>query len=104
MKHYKVFVQTDARDDLRKCIDYLLYIKKNRQAAQNLLEDFHETLGVLANIAGSVRDPESEMLNTRKLKRLNFRRHNYFLLFSVENDIVTVTNIFHFLEDFEKKL
>ena len=35
MKHYKVFVQTDARDDLRKCIDYLLYVKKNRQAAQN---------------------------------------------------------------------
>ena len=68
MKQYKVYVQTDAQADLRKCIDYLLHVKKNRQAAKNLLEDFHETLDALSIIAGSVRNPDSELLKSRKLK------------------------------------
>ncbi|MBQ6502915.1 MAG: type II toxin-antitoxin system RelE/ParE family toxin [Flexilinea sp.] len=104
MKHYKVIVQSDARADFRRCVNYLLYNKRSRQAADSLIQDFDKTLKTLSNIAGSLRDPDSEVLKTRNLKRLNFRSHDYFLLFCIEEDIVIVTNIFHGYEDFENKI
>ncbi|MBQ6481363.1 MAG: hypothetical protein IJI45_09620 [Anaerolineaceae bacterium] len=59
---------------------------------------------ILSDIAGSIREPDSEVLKARNLKRLNFGKHDYFLLFRIEGSKVIVTNIFHAAEDFESKL
>ena len=61
MKHYKVIVQSDARADFRRCVNYLLYKKKNHQAAVSLMQDFNKTIKTLSDIAGSLRDPDSEV-------------------------------------------
>lgn len=37
---YKVVVTKDAEDDLERFIQYLIYEKKNVQAAQNVLDDY----------------------------------------------------------------
>lgn len=104
MKQYKVIVQIDARSDFRRCVNYLLYKKRNRQAAESLIRDFDETVDTLSHIAGSIREPDSEVLKTRNLKRLNFGKHDYFLLFRIDGSKAIVTNIFHGTEDFESKL
>ena len=40
----------------------------------------------------------------RRLRRINFLHHNYFLLYQLEGDTAYVTNIFHGLEDVDNKL
>ena len=40
---YKVVVTSDAENDLDQFIQYLLFKKKNFQAAQNVLNDFEAT-------------------------------------------------------------
>ena len=59
---------------------------------------------MLANIAGALADPDDEKLKQRCLKRINFLRHNYFMLFMVEKEKVFIVRVFHGLEDYQNKL
>ena len=105
MKRFRVIVTPDAESELRKYLAYLRRVKKNPQAAKNVLEDFRETKKILSSVAKSLSDPDSEKLRERGLKRINFGRHNYFLLYYIdENEVVFVTDVFHGLESFEEKL
>lgn len=38
------------------------------------------------------------------MKRWNFQKHQYFLLFKVEDDAAIVTNVYHFRENYLAKL
>ena len=59
----------------------------------------------LSKVASTLAEPDSEKLKARGLRRINFKRHNYFLLYYIGlDDIVYITNIFHGLEDYESKL
>ena len=101
---YRVVVSADAKADLKRYIAYLQKKKRNPQAAGNVLDDFRQTRITLAHSAGAIGLPESEELQKRGLKRMNFLRHDYFLLYKVDGNLAIVTNIFHALEDFENKL
>ena len=104
MKTYRVKVSPEAKADLRRYRDYLLNRKKSPQAAKNVVKDFYETAAVLETIATSLQEPDNEKLRFRKLKRINFLKHDYFLLYRIDGNVVSVTNMFHSLEDFENKL
>lgn len=105
MKKYNVKVTPDAEKDLRAHLVYLNNEKKNPQAVRNVIDDFNETANMLSTVASSIAEPDSEKLKTRGLKRINFKRHNYFLLYYIgADDVVYITNVFHNLEDFEDKL
>ncbi len=104
MKTYRVVVTDDAKQDFRRYRDYLIYVKKSSQAARNLVNDYRETRKKLETVADSLKDPESEKLKQRRLKRINFLKHDYFLLYRIDGDIVSITNMFHSLEDYENKL
>ena len=104
MRPYKVKVSPNAKGELKDRLAYLVKVKHNKQAATNVMQDYRETRESLSRIAGSIKESDSKKLRERGLKRINFRRHDYFLLFRTDGEIVTVTNIFHFLEDYENKL
>ncbi len=101
---YKVVVTSDAHADLEDYISYILFEFRSEQAAQSILDDYEETLETLALAAGSIRKSSSPKLAMRGLRRINFRRHDYFLLFKLDGNIVTVTNIFHSSQDYENRL
>lgn len=65
--------------------------------------DFSQTKDELKKSAGSLADPESKKLLEKRLKRINFRSHEYFA-YRIEGSRVFVTNMFHDLEDYESKL
>ena len=104
MKQYKVQITPEAKKDLKRYRDYLIVVKKNQQAAKNVVLDFHETAKQLRSSAGSLKEPESEKLKMRRLQRINFQKHDYFLLYRVDEDVVSVTNMFHSREDYEEKI
>ena len=75
---YNVVISEDALTDLRRCVSYLVHVKKNPQAASNLLDDYDET----------------KKMRQRELRRINFRHHNYFMLYRLNGQTAYITNVF----------
>ena len=94
---YKVVVTSDAENDLDQFIQYLLFKKKNFQAAQNVLNDFEATKKSLAQVAESLKLCENPRLQM-------FLSYRYFMLYRIEEDIVFIDNIFHELQDYENRM
>lgn len=104
MKKYKAVITIQAQVDLRGKLAYIRNHLKNPQAVQSVYNDYKLTRNTLEEAADTVREPDSMELKKRELKRINFRTHNYFMLFRIRDDRVEITNIFHSSEDFENKL
>ena len=98
---YKVVLTENAENDLDIFINYLLFEKKNEQAARNLLDDFEITIKKLSMVAGSLKYCDNARLKELGYKRINFSAHRYFILFRINGNIVIVDNIFHELQDYE---
>lgn len=101
---YKVVITEDAEADLDQFVRYLLFVKKNEQAAGNLLDDFESTKEKLENVAASLNECSNPRLKEWGYRRINFINHRYFMLYRIEDNKVIVDNIFHELQDYEKNL
>ncbi len=101
---YKIVLTEGAEEDLDKYMRYLLFEKKSRQAAINLLNDFEATKAELSYAAGSLKECENPRLKESGYRRINFLTHRYFMLYRIEEDVVFVDNIFHELQDYENKM
>ena len=60
---YKVVITDEALSDLRRCLGYLINVKKNTQAASNLLDDYEAAVALLSVSAGSLQLCESPNVN-----------------------------------------
>ena len=101
---YNIVVTSDAEADLEQFIRYLIFDKKNDQAARSFLRDFEETIKVLPRIAYSLRYCDNPKLRELGYKRMHFLNHRYFMMFRIEEDRIIVDNIFHELQDYENYL
>ena len=101
---YKVVLTSDAEEDLDQFIRYLLYEKKSKQAASNVLEDFEVTKQSLSHVAGSLKLCDNPKLKAQGYRRIHFLSHRYFMLYRIEDDLAIVDNIFHELQDYENKI
>lgn len=101
---YRIVITEDAENDLDMYVRYLLFEKRNEQAAANLLDDFEEVKEILSHAAGSFKECENPRLKKLGYRRINFRMHRYFLLYRIIDDIVFVDNVFHELQDYENKM
>ena len=63
---YKVVISDEAISDLRRYVGYLVNVKKNTQAASNLLDDYDETISKLSTVAGSLKTCESRNMRVKK--------------------------------------
>ena len=101
---YKVVVTEDARGDLNRYLRYLVDELGSVGAAKSVLDDFEETAAQLATMAGVFRLCENPKLRKRNLRRINFRRHRYFLLYHISGECAVVDRMFHQLQDYEAKI
>ena len=101
---YKVIITEDAEADMDRFVHYLIFEKKNEQAASNLIDDFESTIAILIHSAESLKMCENQHLKELGYRRINFISHRYFMLYRVEKDTVFVDNIFHELQDYENKM
>ena len=101
---YKVVVTDEAEEDLNQFIQYLLFAKKNKQAARNVLDDFEDTVKRLKYVASSLKICDNPHLQSFGYRRINFQQHRYFMLYRIENDGVYVDDIFHELQDYENRM
>lgn len=101
---YKVIITSDAENDLDGFIKYLLFEKKNEQAASSLLNDFQATVKSLSQVAESLKLCDNPKLKSLGYRRINFLSHRYFMLYRIDEDKVIVDSIFHELQDYENKM
>ena len=101
---YRVVVTAEAEEDLNQFIQYLLFVKKNKQAAKSVLDDFEGTVERLKHVAGSLKICDNPRLHSLGYHRINFQKHRYFILYRIENDVVYVDDIFHELQDYENRM
>ena len=101
---YRIVVTADAEEDLERYIKYLLFEKKNEQAAGNLLDDFEATKNSLSKVAESLKLCDNPKLKELGYRRINFLAHRYFMLYRVTDGIVYIDSIFHELQDYENRL
>ena len=101
---YKVVVTDEAEEDLNQFIQYLLFAKKNKQAARNVLDDFEDTVKRLKYVASSLKICDNPHLQSFGYRRINIQQHRYFMLYRIENDVVYVDDIFHELQDYENRM
>ena len=102
MKTWKVITTNDVQNDLDNFVYYLLVEKLNDQAAIALLDDYDETVDELANVAGSLKILDDPDLS--EYRKIRLRRHDYYLLYRLENDTAIVDRMFHDLQDLDKAL
>ena len=101
---YKVVITKDAEDDLDCFVKYLIFEKKNMQAAQNVLDDYDATIESLKHVAGSLKLCDNPRLCLLEYRRINFLNHRYFMLYRIVDHVVFVDNIFHELQDYENRM
>ncbi len=101
---YKVVITSDAEEDLDRMIRYLIFEKQNRQAAENVLNDFVETRKTLAGAAGNLKLCDNPRLRALGYRKIHFLSHRYFMLYRLEGSQAVVDNIFHDLQDYENKI
>ena len=101
---YRIYALNDAENDFKERLAHIKEVFKNSQAAKSVLDDYKRTRKALSTVAGSIAEPDSMKLRQRGLKRMNFQSHNYFILFRIVENRAEITNVFHFLEDYENKL
>ena len=80
---YEVIITEEAISDLRRCIEYIVDVLKSDQAASSVIDDYIETISILRIVAGSLKICDSKEMKSRRLRHINFRKHNYFMLFLI---------------------
>ena len=101
---YKVVLTSQAKAHFREIIHYLCYELESRQAATNITNDFEETIDRLSMTVGSFKLCDDEVLRAKGYRTIHFRRHKYFMVYSVHNDTAYVEGIYHDLQDYENAL
>ena len=99
---YKVVITERATTKLDGFVRYLLYEKKNGQAATNVLNDFEATKRNLAIVAGSLKLCDNPGLKALGYRRINFLKHQYYIrtitLFSIENRLDIKSDLFFYVK------
>lgn len=101
MRKYHVTSTRDADNDVLRHYLYIRNVLMNPQAADAYLIDFDETLEVLSRSAGSLRIGEHPVMRARRLRRINFMRHEYFMVYRVEDEEAQIIAVGHFDEDIQ---
>ena len=98
---FEIIFTDDAKEQLQDILDYIFFKLNNAQAAYNVEQDIKETTIMLSHIAGSLKLCENPPLNKLGYHTIHCKRHNYFMLYRIQESIVYVDAIYHDLQDYE---
>ena len=101
MKSYTVKITDKAEKMMERYLAHLVYEKQNMQAAIAVSDDYDETVEELEAVAGSLRFCDDADLRNREIRKIKFRRHDYILLYKVQEDVAIVEAVYHTLQDYE---
>ncbi|MCM1245534.1 MAG: type II toxin-antitoxin system RelE/ParE family toxin [Roseburia sp.] len=98
---YEVILTIPAKAQLDHIIDYVLSEYENTQAALGIMDDAEETKYRLSHMASRLKLCDEPRLRDLGYRTIHFKRHNYFMLYRIQDDIVYVDAIYHDLQNYE---
>lgn len=98
---YKVVITPQAKQQLEMYVKYSLSELKNPQAAKAILTDAKQTKKKLSTVAGSLALCENKILAQYGYRKIMFSKHNFFMVYRIDNKIVSVDAMYHELQDYE---
>ena len=96
---YNVLVSSDAQEDLSNYLLYLIFEKRNRQAAKSVNEDFLNTKEVLADVADIFHSEECLRDEKFEYRKIHFKKHSYYLMYHIDGDKVIIDHMYHDLQN-----
>ena len=104
LQRWSVKETKDVLNDLDRYIRYLLFVKKNEQAADAVLSDYDDTIAELEAVAGSLALMKNPRYAAKGYRVIRFKKHDYYLIYRVEGDVAVVYQMLHDLQDQEKSI
>lgn len=98
---YEVILTIPAKAQLDHIIEYILSKYENTQAALGIIDDAEKTKYRLSHVAGGLKLCEDPRLRDLGYRTIHFKRHNYFMLYRIQDGVVYVDAIYHDLQDYE---
>lgn len=98
---FKVVLTSQAQLDFRNITYYLLYELKNEQATISVTNDMENTIERLSYMASGLKLCDNPRLRGLGYRTIHFKRHNYFMLYRIQDDTVYVDAIYHDLQNYE---
>ena len=98
---YKVVITRDAKTHLAQILRYIRQDLGNEQAARSVRDDVLETKTRLSHVADSLKLCDNPKLCALGYRTIHLKRHRYFMLYKIIDDMVRVDGIYHDLQDYE---
>ncbi len=98
---YKVVLTSQAQLDFRNITHYFLYELKSEQATISVTDDMEKTIERLSYIASGLKLCDDPRLRDLGYHTIHFKRHNYFMLYRIQDDTVYVDAVYHDLQNYE---
>lgn len=98
---YRVIITKPAKHQLEMYISYTISTFGNLQAARAIRDDAKETKKRLSVVAGSLALCEDKILAAKGYRKIMFAKHDFFMVYRIDNDLVIVEAMYHKLQDFE---
>lgn len=101
---YKVLISNRAEEQLSAIIEYVAERLCNPTAAKAILDDIESAFNTLETIPEAFAVCEDPYLSSKGYRKVVLKEHNYVLIYRLQDDIVQVSGIFHFRENYIEKL
>ncbi|MCD7751102.1 MAG: type II toxin-antitoxin system RelE/ParE family toxin [Lachnospiraceae bacterium] len=101
MDSFNVIMAPRAWNQLNEFVDYIQFTLLNEQAAKSVYNDALETIEKLRIAADSLQYCRNPRLRKRGYRAINFRRHQYLMLYLVSGRNVYVEAVYHQQQDYE---
>ena len=101
---FKVELSELASMQYDKFLEYIYFVLKSPQAADNLMQDFDDTIEILEEQANHFGYCRSERLRKLGFHKIHLIKHRYLLVYRVKKDRVIIEGMYHELQDYEKAI
>ncbi len=101
---YKVVLTSASKIQFGAILNYLLYELESQEAATNIVNDFDDTLSRLSHVAGSLKLCDDRILRAKGYRTIHFKKHQYFMVYTIDQGTAYIEGIYHDLQDYENTL
>lgn len=98
---YKVIIMPIAKRRLDMYVYYTIETLGNRQAAKAILADAKATKKKLSMVADSLKLCDNPALAKHGYHKIRFQKHDFLMIYRIDDGKVIVDGMFHELQDYE---
>ena len=101
---YKLMIPEHTTGQIGRCIDYVVHVLHNFEAASAILDEINEVYAILKMAPEAFSYCQDPCLQAKRYRKVPLKRHRYVFIYRIEEDKVYLLGFFHMMENYAKKL